>query len=129
MITGESPKILFDIIMTRFEQDYNPTIIYNASCKAKEVGMAREPDRFMNLKIVSDPLHSANHTSCSDSFKSQTYPELHKLNKEAAEQFNSLLRSVQSSVTYMTFDNYMQSLKLFCSFHNWKGLECNNTNQ
>ena len=30
MLTGESPKMLFDIIMTRFEEDYNPQIIYDA---------------------------------------------------------------------------------------------------
>ena len=33
MLTGESPKMLFDIIMTRFEPGYNPFIIYDASCK------------------------------------------------------------------------------------------------
>ena len=44
MVTGESPKILFDIIMTRFEEDYNPTIIYDASCLEKEVEMDREPE-------------------------------------------------------------------------------------
>ena len=33
MLTGESPKMLFDIIMTRFEDNYNPKIIYQASCK------------------------------------------------------------------------------------------------
>ena len=33
MLTGETPKMLFDIIMTRFEPDYNPFIIYDASCK------------------------------------------------------------------------------------------------
>ena len=55
MVTGESPKILFDIIMTRFEEDYNPTIIYDASCLEKEVGMDREPEWFSELRIVSDP--------------------------------------------------------------------------
>ena len=28
MLTGESPKMLLDIIMTRFEEDYSPQIIY-----------------------------------------------------------------------------------------------------
>ena len=42
MVSGESPKILFDIIMTCFEEDYNPNIIYDASCVAKEVGIERE---------------------------------------------------------------------------------------
>ena len=44
MVTGESPIILFDVIMTWFEEDYNPTIIYDASCLEKEVEMDREPE-------------------------------------------------------------------------------------
>ena len=36
MLSGESPQMLFDIIMTRFEEDYNPNIIYDASCKLKD---------------------------------------------------------------------------------------------
>ena len=27
MIRGESPRIIFNIIMTRCEEDYNPTIV------------------------------------------------------------------------------------------------------
>ena len=31
MLTSESPSMLFDIITTRFESDYNPNFIYDAS--------------------------------------------------------------------------------------------------
>ena len=44
MVTGESPKILFDIIMTWIEEDYNPIIIYDASYLEKEVEMERQPE-------------------------------------------------------------------------------------
>ena len=67
MILGESPKILFDLVMARFENDYNPTI-YDASCKVKEVGLDRELKRFSKLRIFSDPLHSDNHKSCTENF-------------------------------------------------------------
>ena len=43
MVRGESPRIMFDIIMGRFEDDYNPNIFYDASCRLKEFGMNREP--------------------------------------------------------------------------------------
>ena len=69
----------------------NPTIIYDALCLAKEVGMGRQPQRFSELRIVSNPLHTANHTSCFEAFHSHTYFDLFEINKEAAEQFNSLL--------------------------------------
>ena len=63
MVKGESPRIIFDLIMTRFEDEYNPTIIYDASCRAKEMGLNREPERFLKIKFVSDPLHVENHTT------------------------------------------------------------------
>ena len=125
MIQGESPRIIFDIIMTRFEDDYNPTIIYDASCRIKEYGLNREPARFTNIRFATDPLHSDNHTTCSQSFQSNLYSDLKAQNKEACEQFNSVLRSVQHSVTFMDFDNYLMALKVFISFHNLQGLEIN----
>ena len=123
MVRGESPRIIFDLIMTRFEKNYNPTIIYDASCRIKEMGLNREPERFLQMKFTSDPLHIDNHTTCSESFQSTLYSDMRKLNKEACEQFNSLLRSVQASVSYMKFDNYLQALKIFIGFYNLRGMD------
>ena len=63
MVRGESPRIMFDIIMGRFEDDYNPNIFYDASCRLKEFGMNREPKRFKDLLITTDPVHCVNHTT------------------------------------------------------------------
>ena len=67
MIQGESPKIIFDLIMTRFEDSYYPTIIYDASCRIKEYGLNREPTRFTQIRFATDPLHGDNHRTCSQS--------------------------------------------------------------
>ena len=109
--------------MTRFEDDYNPTIIYNASCRIKEYGLNREPARFTNIRFATDPLHSDNHTTCSQSFQSNLYSDLKAQNKEACEQFNSVFRSVQHSVTFMDFDNYLMALKVFISIHSCRDLK------
>ena len=71
MVKGESPRIIFDLVTTRFESWYNPDIIYDASCRVKEMGLNREPERFMNILITSDPLHIHNHTTCSQAFQSK----------------------------------------------------------
>ena len=123
MVKGESPRIIFDMIMTRFPDDYNPTIIYDASCRIKEMGLNREPEKFLKMKFASDPLHIENHSTCSDSFKSTVHSEMKQLNKEACEQFNSLLRSVQTSVSYMKFENYLRAVKVFIAFYNLRGME------
>lgn len=65
MISGESLSMLFDLVMTRFEANYNPHIIYDASCLAKEYGYNRELRRFMSLAISTDKFHECNHTRCS----------------------------------------------------------------
>ena len=68
--------------MTRFESDYNPRIIYDASCTAKEMGLNREPGRFLKIKFAPDPLHIENHTICIAALRSTLHPEMRKLNKE-----------------------------------------------
>ena len=120
MVQGESPRIIFDLITTRFEDGYQPNIIYDASCRLKELGLNREPEIFMNMLITSDPLHIPNHTTCNKSFHSNKYEELKPLNKEACEQFNSLLRTIQTSLTYMSYEHYMTAMKIFVAFHNLK---------
>ena len=113
MLSGESPAMLFDLVMTRFEHNYNPHIIYDASCIAKEFGYNRELRRFMQLSITSDRFHEVNHKSCSNSFKTSEYNQLEKINSEACEQTNSSLRRVTSSTTFMSPTMYMMSLTLF----------------
>ena len=104
MLSEESLAMLFDLVMTRFEHNYNPHIIYDASCIAKEFGYNRELRRFLQLSITSDRLQPTkiNHKSCSNSFKTSEYNQLEKINSEACEQTNSSLRRVTSSTTFMS---------------------------
>ena len=53
-------------------------------------------------------------------FQKYANQDLKPLNKEACQQFNSLLRSVQTSVSYMTFHNYLQAIKIFIAFYDLK---------
>ena len=96
MLSGESPQMIFDIIMTRFPEDYNPNIIYDNSCKTKEYGLNRETKQFMKLQITTDKFHECNHTACAESFKSSTYNSLKKCNTQACEQTNKALRYICS---------------------------------
>ena len=101
MIQSESSGMICDIITSRFEDSYNPTIVYDACCKAKEYMLNCDTRRAMNLRIVSDPFHEGNHTTCSNSFKSTRYPDMDILNKKAAEQTNKDLRMIASTTTFM----------------------------
>ena len=39
MTSSESPQMIFDVIMSRFPQNYSPQIIYDNACKSKEFGL------------------------------------------------------------------------------------------
>ena len=84
MMTGESPRMLFEVIMNRFENDYSPDIIYDASCKLKEYALNREPKRFMSIRVTSDRFHENNHKTCSSSFKTSSYPSLRNAPKHVS---------------------------------------------
>ena len=63
------------------------------------------------MRIVKDPTHIENHAICMKSFRSISYADMKGLNKEVCEQFNSLLRSIQKSVTLKATTYY----EIFCS--------------
>ena len=88
-------------------------------------GLNREPARLSGLRFVTGPLHCENHSTGSQAFQSHIYADMKALNKEACEQFNSVLRSVQHSVTYMKFENDLTAIKVFISFRNMHGLKIN----
>ena len=118
MTSGESPQIIFDIVMSRFPEDYSPNIIYDNACKTKEFGLNRETKRFMGLQITCDKFHENNHTACGESFKSSEYITLREKNTQACEQTNAKLRTIASSCTFMNPDMYMRALTLYLGYQN-----------
>ena len=106
MLSGESPSMLFNLVMTRFERDYNPHIIYDASCIAKEYGYNRELRRFMQITISTDRFHEVNQKSCSNSFKTSEYLHLENIDSEACEQTNSALRRIGVRIKLLPYTNF-----------------------
>ena len=118
MTSGESPQMIFDIVMSRFPTNYSPNIVYDNACKTKEFGLNRETRRFMELQITIDKFHQNNHTSCGESFKSSEYISLNQANTQACEQTNSKLRRIASSCTYMNPDLYMRAISFYLGYQN-----------
>ena len=56
MARGESPSMLFNLVMTRFQENYNPHIIYDASCLGKPT--CKKSEVFLNIvqKAFDPPL-------------------------------------------------------------------------
>ena len=118
MLSGESPQMIFDIIMSRFPPHYNPNIIYDNSCQTKEYGLNRETRRFMEIQITTDNFHEFNHTACSDSFKSSIYNTLDSCNSQACEQTNKALREIGKSCVFMNPKMFMTAVTLYLANQN-----------
>lgn len=118
MTSGESPQMIFDIVMSRFPLNYSPNIIYDNACKVMEFGLNRETHRFMELPILIDKFHQNNHTACGENFKSSEYLNLKDANTQACEQTNSKLRKIASSCTFMNPDMFMRAITLYLGYQN-----------
>ena len=44
MTSGESPQMIFDIIMSRFPLNYSPNIVYDNACKVSLVSITKHTD-------------------------------------------------------------------------------------
>ena len=114
----ESPRLMFDFIQCRCDPEYKPDVIYDTSCLLKEFGLNRETKQFMEILTATDPVHEDKRTGCIDTFMSTTYSHMNSRNRESAEQFNSLLRKVSSSLVFMGLDSYLEAVKLIRAFYN-----------
>ena len=118
MTSGESPQMIFDLVMSRFPSDYSPNIVYDNACKSKEFGLNRETQRFMKLQMTVDKFHQSNHTSCGESFKSTEYASLNGKNTQSCEQTNAKLRQISTSCTFMNPDLFMTAIKMYLGYQN-----------
>ena len=54
-------SLWIEALVTSFSEYWHNVLIL-------EMGLNREPERFLKIKFASDPLHIENHTTCSASF-------------------------------------------------------------
>ena len=118
LVSKESPKLMTDFVTCRTERTYNPKVFYDASCIYKEHGLNRETRRFMRAFAATEPFHEPNHSACLPSFKSTNYDSLGKQNREGAEQFNALLQRISGSIMFMSLENYLNAVTVFCALYN-----------
>ena len=65
-------------------------------------------------------LHYSNHRECSEGFNSKIYPDLHGVNTQTCEQFNSGLRKLSTILAHMKFSNYIKLLEIYIATKNLK---------
>ena len=122
MINKESPRVPFEMLMTRFKE--MPTeVIYDNACHLHVYALKREPNRFKNTRFMIDRLHAKNHVSCSLGYDMNEYKadvSIATFNSQICEQANADLRRLSTAFTSMGPENIIQHTKVFLAIRNLK---------
>ena len=76
-------------------------LLYDHACQARKGAELRFPHRVRNWALLVDRKHWVNHTTCSQSFNIDEYPQLKNVNSQISEQLNRSLRKLHSVVAYL----------------------------
>ena len=121
MVDPESPRIPFDILMTRFEV-MPEEIIYDNCCNLHRFTQLREPVLFQDTRFMVDRFHfDKNHVGCSLGYDLDTYSadeEIATLNSQVCEQANKDLRNLSIPFAYASPTNVVQQTKVFLAIRN-----------
>ncbi|GMT24245.1 hypothetical protein PFISCL1PPCAC_15542 [Pristionchus fissidentatus] len=115
--SSESPRHVFDVLVTRMNDGEMPRIVvYDNACHLSAYCLAREPSRFSGTSMMVDRFHSVNHKTCSRSLHLRGYKGneyLSKLNSQCCEQTNARLRDIGNILPFMALPKFRKALILF----------------
>ena len=88
----ESPRHIFEIFLSRFEQPPIATfIIYDNSCKLHQYILNRQPIHFQSTNFLVDRFHWRGHVGCSSGYSLNRYTssDMASINSQVYEQANA----------------------------------------
>jgi Kyakuja-Dileera-Zisupton transposase/CxC4 like cysteine cluster associated with KDZ transposases len=86
-------------------------VVYDCACQLQDYCLNRQPAHFKHTTFLIDRLHWYNHTTCARSYNINLYRSHVALNTQIAEQVNSYLKRLKSSVSQMKQDNFMRCVR------------------
>ena len=112
MADAESPKTVFDLLMTRAE--HAPSrVCYDDGCRLVQYALNREPEHFRATQFLIDNPHFKTHANCANEYDTKHYPKYFD-NSPLAEQKNSILRTLETSSAYMIQMTFLLYARHFC---------------
>lgn len=110
MAENESPRTVFEVLYTRFEQA-PLSFCYDNGCNSMNYCLGRESKYFKGTKFLVDEAHFRGHKNCSPVFNTGLYG--HVRNSPLAEQKNSFLRLLENSCGLMNQTTFLWYVRLF----------------
>ena len=110
MPSAESPRLVFDVLCSRFPK-MPEVLIYDNACNLFEYSHNRAPALFKDTLFLSDGFHWLNHVNCSSSFDASSYRMLLKgIASVTHEIKNSSLAPLKVTAPFMRYDSFMETL-------------------
>lgn len=81
----ESPRTVFELLYTRFEEP-PPVVVYDNNCNTHVYSLNREPEWAAPVRFVIDKTHFRTHKGCCAAYDIGAYPDLRFRNSQLAEQ-------------------------------------------
>lgn len=117
---AESPKMISEVLLTRFET-MPEVIVYDTACHLAEYMLNRFPTPCKKTIFMVDAFHYDNHVECAESFDSALYKELlQDVNSSLAEQKNSRITAMKKTAPWMKARNFMSKLVYVHAYLNKK---------
>ena len=117
MTKAESPRTLYELLVTRFETP-PPVVIYENGCNVAAYAMNRIPQHFRDTLFLSDGLHWPAHTNCAPTFDSARYRGLYDGSSVVHEQKNRDLAKLKYTSPHMKYRTFAPLLALTVSHAN-----------
>jgi hypothetical protein len=110
MANAESARTIFEWLLTRCDEA--PKIVcYDNGCNAQQYFLNREPEFFGTTACYVDAMHHKGHDKCSEEYSSSHCESI--TNSSLAEQKNSILRSLESHVGYMSQTVFLLYMRFY----------------
>jgi Kyakuja-Dileera-Zisupton transposase len=93
-------------------------VVYDFACALHDYCLNRQPAHFKHTAFLVDRFHWYNHKSCAKSYNLNLYRVHVALNTQIAEQVNSHLKKIKSSVSQMKQVNFMRCSRFYLEMWN-----------
>jgi CxC4 like cysteine cluster associated with KDZ transposases len=117
---AESPRVVYEVLATRFER-LPQNVIYDNGCNLSEYVLNRTPYLFRRTQIMVDGFHFHSHKSCASCFSTEQNPRtMEKLNTSLFEQRNARLTKLKETAPLMRSRVFMAMVRMAVSNPNIK---------
>lgn len=113
MHDGESPRMIFRMLLALDLPDKPVHFYYDNACHLAQYILVREPALTERIRFMIDRFHRVDHVACSSAFDADMFPFTVNENSQVCEQMHSQLVSLRKSLSGMRQYRAMLLLRTF----------------